>query len=295
LKAICTFTVWQGMEDCRKCCGGNGFLLCSGIAAQVLDYVWQTTAEGDFIVLLLQTVRMLVKSLQGTKKGETVASVCDYMLALKDPKFDLEKASPPQAKSPKEFKNLDYLLALFKHRALVAVVSANEDLDAKLASGMSFGDAWNSCAVDLCAMVWAHSWYFILGKFLHGVKNTTDAPIQAVLAKLCIVFACSNFRDENWLGLLDRKQLRFANTVLAETLDSLRPDAVPLVDSFDIPDRVLNSAIGRSDGNVYEALFEAAKKSPLNRQDPIEGYDEYLRSHLDQAYLAYGNRPASKL
>jgi acyl-CoA oxidase len=38
-----------------------------------------------------------------------------------------------------------------------------------------------------------------------------------------------------------------------------------LVDAFDFPDHVLSSAIGRYDGNVYEALFDAAQRSTLNQ------------------------------
>jgi hypothetical protein len=47
----------------------------------------------------------------------------------------------------------------------------------------------------------------------------------------------------------------------------IRPDAVALVDAFDYPDEILQSCIGRYDGNVYEALYEYAKMSPLNKQD----------------------------
>lgn len=41
-------------------------------------------------------------------------------------------------------------------------------------------------------------------------------------------------------------------------LDEIRPDAVPLVDSFDMTDTTLCSTIGRHDGNIYEAMFKAA-------------------------------------
>ena len=44
----------------------------------------------------------------------------------------------------------------------------------------------------------------------------------------------------------------------------LRPDAVPLVDAFDFPDFVLNSTLGRYDGQVYSALWESAQENPLN-------------------------------
>ena len=64
-----------------------------------------------------------------------------------------------------------------------------------------------------------------------------------------------------------------------------------LVDAFDIPDRVLNSTIGRHDGNVYEALYAAAKASTLNVAEPFEGYEELLKPRLDTAFLTSRNRP----
>ena len=47
-------------------------------------------------------------------------------------------------------------------------------------------------------------------------------------------------------------------------LAALRPDAVALVDAFGIEDYLLNSALGRADGDVYRALLAAARASPLN-------------------------------
>ena len=47
----------------------------------------------------------------------------------------------------------------------------------------------------------------------------------------------------------------------------VRPDAVALVDAFDLTDRYLASALGRYDGRVYEHLYEWAKSSPLNRTE----------------------------
>lgn len=47
----------------------------------------------------------------------------------------------------------------------------------------------------------------------------------------------------------------------------LRPEAVALVDAFDFHDKALNSILGRYDGNVYEHMFEWAKRSPLNKTE----------------------------
>lgn len=76
----------------------------------------------------------------------------------------------------------------------------------------------------------------------------------------------------------------------------LRPECVALVDAFDISDTVLNSALGKHDGKVYEALFAAAKSSVMN-YDPetgvqlSEGVPECLRAveqYLDPVFLARG-------
>ena len=48
---------------------------------------------------------------------------------------------------------------------------------------------------------------------------------------------------------------------------SYRREAVPLVDAFDIPDAVLNSALGRYDGDVYRHLYEWAQKAPRNKSE----------------------------
>ena len=42
-----------------------------------------------------------------------------------------------------------------------------------------------------------------------------------------------------------------------------------LVDAFDHSDYVLNSALGRYDGNVYEDLFRWAQRSVLNSEQVV--------------------------
>jgi len=106
-------------------------------------------------------------------------------------------------------------------------------------------------------------------------------------AQVCTLYALSNLQDEQWSAVpsVQGVGLRFVKQAVAAILDSLRPDAVALVDAFDFPDRVLASTIGRHDGNVYEALYEAAKKSPLNQVDPFEGYEKVLRPRLDIDFI----------
>ena len=44
-----------------------------------------------------------------------------------------------------------------------------------------------------------------------------------------------------------------------------RHEAVSLVDAFDYPDAILNSCLGRYDGDVYTHLYKWAQKAPRNK------------------------------
>lgn len=64
---------------------------------------------------------------------------------------------------------------------------------------------------------------------------------------------------------------------LEACLKKLRPNAIGIVDGFDIPDTVLASTLGAFDGNVYERLLDTAKTSPLNQKDVNESFHLYLK------------------
>lgn len=67
-------------------------------------------------------------------------------------------------------------------------------------------------------------------------------------------------------------QINQVNQRVKELLALIRPNAVALVDSFDFHDSVLQSVLGRYDGNVYENMFEWSKKSPLNKTQVSNTY-----------------------
>lgn len=76
---------------------------------------------------------------------------------------------------------------------------------------------------------------------------------------------------------MTESQITQVNQRIKELLTAIRPDAVALVDAFDFQDVTLGSVLGRYDGNVYENLFEWAKKSPLNKSEVHESYYKYLK------------------
>ena len=80
-----------------------------------------------------------------------------------------------------------------------------------------------------------------------------------------------NFGHEDIADLQSRLEIVLAN---------IRPNAVGLVDGFDIPDGVVGSTLGSYDGNVYERLYEEALKSPLNQEPVNQSFHKYLKPFM---------------
>ena len=80
---------------------------------------------------------------------------------------------------------------------------------------------------------------------------------------------------------MNKEHVLLLQSKYASLLAAIRPHAVNLVDSFDMRDEIINSALGCWDGNVYQRLFDEAAKSPLN-QTPVhrESYEKYLKPML---------------
>ncbi len=295
LKSLCTLVATNGIEEFRKCCGGNGYLLSSGIAAASVDYLWQVTAEGDAMILALLTAKHLLKSVGKLFGGYKLQGILEYFNVIAEPGFDLNSIKPHTPHNSNDYHNLNYLFSLFKYRSIernLTVAKAFNELITEKEQG--FLEAFNHLGLDLIAATHSHCYYIIMYNFINKIKETPDEKIAKVLTKLCVLFACCNLLDDNWGDVINETQFRVIRVVVYNLLNEIRPDSVALVDSFDFTDNVLRSNIGRYDGNVYEALFDSAQKSVLNQREPFDGYDEYLKPHVNKELLKKGNAPYLK-
>ena len=67
-------------------------------------------------------------------------------------------------------------------------------------------------------------------------------------------------------GYVSSQQSTMLRGRLTDLLADLRPNAVALVDAFDFPDAILDSALGRWDGQVYQALYDFSLNSSMNEK-----------------------------
>merc|ERR550514_1925073 len=89
------------------------------------------------------------------------------------------------------------------------------------------------------------------------------------------------------MGVLDEDGADMVLKRMNKRLEELRPDAVGLVDSFGVPDDKLQSTLGNYDGNVYESIYNTAKKSPLNSAERMVGWEKF-KSIVDMDFLKEG-------
>ena len=272
LKSFSTSFVSDGIEECRKACGGHGYLRVSGLVHLFADYVPACTYEGDNYVLIQQTAKYLFKGCAKTDKDVSVSYLS-------------EEPNPNLMKGQLNWRNHELQLHLLRLRSKRLLLEAFEYFnDLMTRQGLGYPEAWNKIQPLFPRLIRAHCNLSIAEYFITAVQdaqNDSSKHLYPVLNALCDFYILYNiekdmldFLEDN---LLTRKHFYRIRIQVQDLMDEIRPNAVALVDSFNISDHNLNSALGRYDGNVYEALLKSTELEPLNKTQVPDGYEEYIK------------------
>ncbi|XP_010887715.1 peroxisomal acyl-coenzyme A oxidase 1 isoform X1 [Esox lucius] len=278
LKAFTTWTASSGIEVCRMACGGHGYSSCSALPDIYVTFVPTCTYEGENTVMMLQTARFLIKSYRQASAGHRLSGIVSY---LNESEFRLQPQTVSSRATLVNGNNLQSLVEAYKLRAAWLVEQAAKSIQQELQRSVSQEDAWNNSSIDLVRASDAHCHYVVVKLFAAKVGEIEDPAVHSVLSTLALLYALQGITQHSGdflqAGLLSAPQLSQASQTLKQLLVQLRPDAVALVDAFDFRDEMLNSVLGRYDGNVYEHMFEWARRSPLNKTEVHESYHKYLK------------------
>nr|XP_046186194.1 peroxisomal acyl-coenzyme A oxidase 1-like isoform X1 [Oncorhynchus gorbuscha] len=278
LKAFTTWTASAGIEVCRMACGGHGYSRCSALPDIYVNFVPTCTYEGENTVMMLQTARFLIKSYRQASAGHQLSGIVSYL-------NESERRLQPQSVSSRptvvNVNDLASLVEAYKLRAAKLVEMAAKSIQQELQKRVSQEDAWNNSAIDLVRASDAHCHYVVVKLFAAKLGEIGDTGVHSVLSTLALLYALQGIQQHSGdflqTGLLSVPQLSQVSQRLKDLLAQLRPNAVALVDAFDYRDEMLNSVLGRYDGNVYEHMFEWARRSPLNKTEVHESYHKYLK------------------
>ncbi|XP_031419959.1 peroxisomal acyl-coenzyme A oxidase 1 isoform X1 [Clupea harengus] len=278
LKAFTTWVANGGIEVCRMSCGGHGYSRCSSLPDIYVTFTPTCTYEGENTVMMLQTARYLVKSYRQASTGQQLSGIVSY---LNEAHQRLQAQPVSSRPTVVNISDLASLVEAYKLRAAKLVEVAAKSLQGELQKSRSPEDAWNNSSIDLVRASDAHCHYVVVKLFAAKLGEISDTGVHSALSTLALLYAlhgvAQNSGDFLQAGLLTVPQLSSVSQRLKDILAQVRTNAVALVDAFDYRDEMLNSVLGRYDGNIYEHMFEWARKSPLNRTEVHESYHKYLK------------------
>ncbi|XP_065085923.1 probable peroxisomal acyl-coenzyme A oxidase 1 [Ochlerotatus camptorhynchus] len=276
LKAVCTADAAQAVETCRLACGGHGYMTCSNLFGTYGMVTAACTYEGENTVLLLQTARYLLKVWTQAQKGQELVPTVQYLQNF---------LSSNQRQSWDD--SVPGIIKALQTVAAGKLRLASDHIEQRKRTGRTPEEAVNLTSIELARTADAHCRAFLVQSGYEMIEKSC-ATIPPELARA--------LRDIYELYAYDEAMkvvgdlLRFTTITesdisrlqqkLEDSLAAMRPNAVSIVDSFDIPDTVLGSALGAYDGNVYERLFEEAKKSPLNQEPVNKSFHLYLKPFM---------------
>ncbi|KAJ2147993.1 hypothetical protein EV180_005751 [Coemansia sp. RSA 518] len=259
----------HGIDTCRHACGGHGFSQFSGLneffGNQYPNIIW----EGDNYVLSQQTARFVLTQVNALRAGKQVADnqTTQYLRAHL-PGGHLPKTAPAFTQMPVAdlASNSEAQLQLLGFRAA--------SMAAELADSMAAGQSHNRSLVAMQRLCDAHSDYIVASYFRRHLRTLAPAsPLAPTLNKLATLLFLYVLEQHSadllrlTVGAFSPAQISEVELLLAQVIEEVREQAVPLVDALGITDLRLNSALGRSDGKVYENYLEWAMEDPLNRED----------------------------
>ncbi|XP_049873339.1 probable peroxisomal acyl-coenzyme A oxidase 1 [Pectinophora gossypiella] len=273
LKAISTADAASYVERCRLACGGHGYMQSSNLPFTYGLVTAACTYEGDNTVLLLQTARFLVKTWQQIDSITLTPTVAYLKTAATD-------CSPWR-------NTVEGIIRGFEIVAMGKISSCVNSMKARAAAGASLEDAWNLTSVQLVAAAEAHCRVFILTTYYEEayrraaqVSPELRVMIHQLVEVYAVYWALEKLSDLLRFTSITSQDLENLQSWYEELLLKIRPNAVGLVDAFDIPDKILQSTLGAYDGRVYERLMEEALKSPLNQQPVNDSFHKYLKPFM---------------
>jgi len=289
-KAFWTWDVAIAIEIARMACGGHGFSNYSGIPCLYNEFSANCTLEGENSVMALQTARYLVKTLNTVRKGKFIPENVEYLKSVGE-------VLSEHAWTGTEVNDLNVGVVekMLKANAGFLVFEAAQKLIEGTEQGLSMKETWDKKAgMSLVEAARAHTVYFTFKSFLDDIPSAKEEKSRVVLKRLCELYGLHQLIKFP-LGLLESgfvkpEQVKLLKLRKEKLLELVRPDALGLVESYMYNDNNLKSAIGRSDGKVYETLWEWANtKNNFGEKEVQAVFEKSIKP------LRYINRPSPKL
>ncbi|KAF8970656.1 acyl-CoA oxidase [Flammula alnicola] len=288
----------QDLETARRSMGGHGYSAFAGLGRLYADYLPGVTYEGDNFVLDQQVVRAALKSYRHlfASKPPAVSSLSPSSLYLR------HLVTPPTIPSfiaDKDWRDPATAILLLELRAALIVHEHAQNVSAPDASvNQRVSKAVTEAFV-------AEQ----VGDMIKGLAEMQEKD-RVVVAKVFLLYLLTTVEG----GLTDLLSFgvisptaappgsltasdptRSIRLAVKQLCEELLPEAIGLTDAFGFTDWDLDSALGVSNGKVYEALWDRVQAEPLNRTEIPAAYKLSIKPILERGQRMAAAGTQSKL
>lgn len=246
MKARSSDFAFETVDNGRKKMGGEGYVAKYSYGDMRNDIDVFRTFEGDNTVLRLFVAKNLLSDLKNEFKGLNKVQQTAKGLSMK---FNIAAARHGLNKwgaSRKKLIDPGFVTGLVEVQEKALKLGLSEKVMKSVKETGDAKKAFDRYQNDAVLLADTYSTRLLLEKFNDVVDAQDDPELKAVLGDIRDLFAMTTLqKNSKWLlekGFLSSEQSREINRIVIDLQEKIRPNAMQLVESFDIPDNILAPA-----------------------------------------------------
>ena len=247
MKSYSTWSTRDVLQECREACGGKGYLSENRIDALKNDTEIYTTFEGDNTVLMQLVAKNRLAEFRKTFGEMGSFGIINYV--FENAKTALAEKNPIATRRTDDEHLLDseFHLQAFIHREKTILASAARRIKKLVDGGLEAYDAFNVVQHQMIEVAEAYLERLVLEQFQIAITKVEDEKTKAILVKLNQLYALSQIeKNKGWYledGYMEAVKTKAVRKMVNQLCWDIRPDAVSLVNAFDIPESCLAAPI----------------------------------------------------
>ena len=247
MKSYSTWSTRDILQECREACGGKGYLSENRIDALKNDTEIYTTFEGDNTVLMQLVAKNRLSEFRKAFGEMGSLGIINYV--YENAKVAITEKNPIATRRTDDEHLLDdqFHLQAFIHREKTILASAAQRIKKLVDGGLEPYDAFNVVQHQMIDVAQAYLERVVLEQFQAAIKTVEDEKSKEILTKLNQLYALSQLeKNKGWYledGYMEAVKTKAIRKMVNQLCWDIRPDAVALVNAFDIPESCLAAPI----------------------------------------------------
>jgi len=244
LKSYATWANLDALQQCRECCGGQGYMASSRLPSLKNDTDIFCTFEGDNTVLMQLLVKALLSDYKRQFEDMRPFTLLKYLggraaAAVGEPTPVSSRLTDSQ-----HLRSAGFQLEALRYRETRLLDSVARRLRNRIQQQkMDSFQAFNECQDHIMATAWASVERFCLERFIEGVEAMEEGPNRDAVDRLRALYGLQAIeKDRAWFlesGFLAANKGRAIRGAVNALCAEVRPQAEPLVNALGVPEKLL--------------------------------------------------------